>query len=172
MNKYLLLTASAVLVTTVGANAGTFCFTFDTMAGTRYCDGGRLSTAVDGGSLSGTVRAWVHTNNNCAGGTSQGQGILGKVPGLGKTSIMSDTFFAKNYSIYSTQVSYGLPRKIEDGQPWTLWIGMNGTTSFEGHHGVLVEAGKCQNGPKSHGAKSTLDVVKTLIAAHRNGLKL
>jgi hypothetical protein len=169
MNKYLMLTAAALLATTAGASAGGRCFSFVFNSnGMASCDGGRVYIGVDGGVLSDGVRAWVHTNNNCASGTSQGQGILGKVPGLGKTSIMSDTIFAKNYGIYSEQLSYGLPRKIEQGAPWTLWVGMNGTTSFEANSGWIVEVRRCGNPAVNHGRKSTLDVVKALIAAHRN----
>jgi hypothetical protein len=173
MNKYLMLTAAAVLATTASASAGScFSFTMATFDGGAYCDGGRISTGVDGGALSGAVRAWVHTNNNCNSGTSQGQGLLAKIAGLGKSSVMSDTYFAKNYGIYSEQLSFALPKTIKNGQLWTLWVGMNGTTSFEVNTGVLLNVGKCQNGPKSHGTKSTVDVVKEIIAAHRNAKAL
>jgi hypothetical protein len=162
MNKYLMLTAAALLSSAATVDAETYCFYFG-----GYCDGGRVYTGVDGGALNGAVRAWVHTNNNCASGTSQGQGILGKLSVLGKTSIMSDNIEAKNYGIYSEQLSYGLPKKIESWQPWTAWVGLGGTTSFEVNSGLIFEQ-NCQNPAAHHGRKSTLDVVKAIIAADRN----
>jgi hypothetical protein len=168
MNKYLMLSAAAFLATTASVGARTFCFTFATTVGDPYCDGGRISSGVDGGALSGAVRAWVHTNTNCSSGTSQGQGILAKLPVLGKVSVMSDTVEAKNYGIFSEQLNYTLPKKIKDGQPWTLWEGLSGTTSFEVTSGILDYVSKCQNDPKSRGTKSTFWSVKELIAAHRN----
>jgi hypothetical protein len=171
MNKYLMLTAAALLSSAATVDARTYCFQFS--SGVEVgCDGGRISTGVGGGALSGAVRAWVHTNNNCAGGTSQGQGILGKLPGLGKVSVMSDNVFAKNYGIYSEQLNYTLPKKIKNGQTWTAWVGLNGTTSFEINSGPIVNVGNCQNPAVNHGRKSTIDGVKEIIAAHRNAKAL
>ena|ERR1700734_1463226 len=166
MNKYLMLTAAALLSSAATVDAKTYCFYFATNVGS-YCDGGRVYTGVDGGALNGAVRAWVHTNNNCNGGTSQGQGILGKTAGLGKVSVMSDNIEAENYGIYSEQLSYGLPKKIKSWQPWTLWVGLNGTTSFEGNSGIIWEQ-NCQSPAGNHGRKSTLDGVKEIITAYRN----
>jgi hypothetical protein len=168
MNKYLMLTAAALLSSATTVEANTFCFQFSGDS----CDGGRLSTGVDGGALSGTVRAWVHTNNNCAGGTSQGYGFLAKTPGLGKVSLMSDDFFAKNYGTYSIAVSWNLPKRIENGAPWSVWIGMDGVTFFEDNSGVFVNAGKCHNRAPNHGRKSTLDSVRELVRAHRTSKPL
>lgn len=169
MNKYLLLSAAAVFAGTTAAGAGTYCFAFGTGGGS-YCDGGRVTTGVDGGDLNGAVRAWVHTNANCSGGTSQGYGFLSKVPGLGKVSNMSDTFYAKYYGNFSTAVSYTLPKSFNPfgSKYWSLWIGMNGVTFFEALSGVLIRNGKCQNPAASHSRKSTLDAVKALLAEHRN----
>jgi hypothetical protein len=172
MNKYLMLTAASILAGTAGASAGTFCFTFASTIGDEYCDGGIVRTRVDGAALSGAVRAWVHTNNNCMGGTSQGYGLLARTSGLGKVSVMSDDFFAKNYGNFSTAVSYTLPKQIKNAQPWTGWIGMNGTTYFEFNSGILDIYGKCQKPAAKRGMKSTLDGVKEIIAAHRNAKAL
>jgi hypothetical protein len=173
MNKYLMLTAAAVLAGTAGASAGGTCFqfTFGTAGGGSYCDGGNVYTGVDNRAYSGVLRAWRHTNNNCNGGQSSGYGILGKLTGLGKVSFMSDNIEAQNYGNYSTSLNYTLPKKIKNGQPWGLWIGLNGTTLFYGNSGVLVNASKCQNGPMSHGSKSTVEGVKAVIQAHRKATK-
>ena len=174
MNKYLMLSAAAVLATTASASAGGNCFmfTFASANGDPYCDGGTIRTGLDGGAFSGAVRAWVHTNNNCADGQSGGFGILAKINGLGKVSLMSDSLEAQNYGIFSETLNYTLPKKIKNGQPYGLWIGMNGTTLFYGNGGVLVNVSKCQNGSMSHGTKSTIEGVKEIIAAHRNAKAL
>ena len=173
MNKYLMLTAASVLATTASASAGGNCymFTFATANGAPYCDGGTIRTGLDGGAFSGAVRAWQHTNNNCAGGVSSGYGLLGKVNELGKVSFMSDSIEAQNYRDFSYSVNYTLPKKIKNGQPYGLWLGEFGTTLFYGNGGVLVNASKCQNGPMSHGTKSTVESLKAIIQAHRNAPK-
>jgi hypothetical protein len=169
MNKYLLMSTAAVIAGTTTAGAGTYCFNFGING--DYCDSAMIFTGVDGGAFSGALRAWIHENNNCAGGTSEGYGILGKTNGLGKVSFMSDDFYAKNYHNFTTAVSWTLPRKIKNGQPWTLWIGFSGTTLFEASSGVLTGVSKCKNHPLSHGTKSTVALVRKLIAAHRNTQK-
>jgi hypothetical protein len=166
MNKYLMLTIAAALASTASASADTYCFILFTSG--SNCDGGKVQTKVDGGALSGSVRAWAHTNNNCVGATSQGQGLLAKTPGLGKVSLMSDNMLAKNYGIYSEQLSYALPKKIREGAKWTMWVGLSGISVFEGNYGTLYDVRKGQNCVVGHGRKSTLDGVKGLIAAHRN----
>ena len=163
MNKYLMMTAAALLAGTASANAGTHSFIFGTANGGVYCDGGTVYTGRDGGIYSGAVWSWQHTNNNCASGVSTGQGILGKTIGLGKVAEMSDTFFAQNYGIYSEVLNYVLPKRLKAGQPWSAWIDLNGTTSFEANNGVL------QNPMPGHeGTQSTLASVKSFIQAHRD----
>jgi hypothetical protein len=65
-------------------------------------------------------------------------------------------------------VSWTLPKKIKNGQPWTLWVGQDGVTFFEDNSGGLVNVGYCQNPAVHHGRKSILDGVRAIIAAHRN----
>jgi hypothetical protein len=167
MNKYLMLTAAALLGSATTVDAKTYCFTFAT-AGEQGCDGGRLYTGLDGGALNGAVQAWIHADNNCAGATSQGYGFLSKTVGLGKVSLMSDDFFARNYGIYNEALTYVLPKKIENGAPWRLWAGLNGTSAFKAGSGFLVNVGNCQNRAAHHGGKSTLDGLRELIRLHRN----
>jgi hypothetical protein len=170
MNKYLMLTAAALLssAATISADAKTYCFAFGTGGGTYPCTVYRIYTGVDGGALNGAVRTIVYNNNSCLGGTSQGYGLLAKTPGIGKASLMSDDFFAKNYGNYSTALSFLLPKRIKNGQPLSVWLGMNGTTFFEAESGYVIREGKCQSPAVSHGRKSILDGVKEIIAAHRN----
>lgn len=162
MNKYLMLSAAAVLASGASAYAGTHTFTFGTSGGGSYCDGGTVVTAIGGNKA---VRAWKHTNNNCASGTSEGQGLVGKTKGLGSISLMSDTFYGKNYGIFSEQLSYSLPKKLVSGGAWTLWVGVNGVSSFEGNSGVLNNVNAHVHGK---GSVSTFNAVKNLIQNHKN----
>lgn len=164
MNKFLMLSAAAVLSSFTAAQAeGVYCFGFGTSGGNPYCDGGRIYTGVDGGAFDGSVRAWQHVNNNCSSGVSSGFGLLSKTPGLRKASMMSDNF-SQNYG---TTLAYLLPAKIKDGKPWQLWIGLDGTF-FEGGSGVLIDVTKCGKAAKANGRKSTLASVRELIRVHRN----
>jgi hypothetical protein len=168
MNKYLMLTAAALLSSATSIDAKTYCFHFESNAGGSYCDGGRLTTGVDGGMLGGAARAWVHTNNNCVGGTSQGYGFLSKTPGLGKVSLMSDNFLAKNYNSYSTSIAWTFPKRIQQGAPYTIWVGMNGVTFFEvASSGFLVGVDNCKQGTKGRGRTSTLAALRELLRLHR-----
>jgi hypothetical protein len=170
MNKYLILSAAGLLASSAIAGAKTYCFHFqpNTSGGGSYCDGGMISTRVDRGALGGAVRAWVHLSNNCVGGTSEGYGVRSKVRGSGSLSLMSDDYLAKNYGNFHTAVSYALPKKIENGAPWAVWVGMDGTTFFEASTGgVLINVGTCQNRAAKHGGKSTLEFLKAINATDR-----
>ena len=167
MNKYLMLGAAALLAGTASATAGAYCFGFGSANGGSFCDGGILYTGADGGAFHNAVRIFVHTNDNCNGGTSEGFGILGKTKGFGDYSTMSDDSYAKNYGIYSEFVAYSLPKKIKDGQPWVLWL-IADTTTFEGNAGVLVNVSKCQAAPPpGRGRTSTLAGLKAMLEARR-----
>jgi len=161
MNKYLMLSAAAVMASSA-ANAGTFLhsFQFGTAGGGTYCDGGSVYS-------SGTsIWSWRHTNNNCAGGQSEGQGLVGflvsgKNPTI-KGANMSDTFYGQNYGVFSVYLSYTLPKKLATGKPWELWVGFSGTTSFLGNSGALLNVAA---GHKGH--TSTASKVMSLIKAHK-----
>jgi hypothetical protein len=165
MNKYLMLTAAALLASATTVDAKTYCFVF----GDDRCDGGKVFTGVDDGALSGAVRAWVHTNNDCLGDTSEGYGFLSETSGLGKVSLMSDDYLAKNYGSFSTAISYVLPKNLTRVAPCAAWLGIDGTTFFEVGSGVIYPY-DCQNAAKAQGRKSTLDGLRELIRAHHNAL--
>ena len=153
-----MLSAAAALVTT-GAQAGTekYSFTFGTSGGGSYCDGGTTYTS------GASIWSWQHTNNNCASGVSYGQGVAGK-----KSVDLSDTYFGQVYGIFSEYLSYALPTKLKKkkASAWELYIGVNGTTSFLGNEGVLVNV----DGPKGHakGVKGSASNLKQLIALHKS----
>ena len=163
MNRHLILSAATLLAGTAAATAATYTFTFATSSGTPYCDGGILYTQNN----SVRTAAWEHTNNNCYNGTSEGYGILTKPKGLGKVYWLSDSSYGKNYGIYSEQINYTVPAKPKNGGQWTLWIGLDGVTVFEGNSGALVDVTKGAIHNAGRGAKSTASVVRQVIAAHR-----
>jgi hypothetical protein len=154
MNKYLMLSAAAVMASTT-ANAGTFVhsFTFGTSGGGAYCDGGNVYS-------SGTnIWAWQHTNNNCSGGVSYGQGLVGKNSVTGKSADMSDGLYGNS----AFTLNYVLPAKLKNGKPWSLWCQFSGTTSFNCNSGVLtsVVAGHKGNKSTSSGLKALLQLHKS-----------
>ena len=167
MNKYLTLSAAALFASTAAAAAATYTFSFGTSSGGTYCDGGILYIQNN------TVKSasWVHTNDNCAGGTSQGYGFLAKVKGLGKVYPMSDNSFYKNYGIYSEQLIYVLPAKPKDNAPFELWIGLDGITTFQETSGVLKNVTKGAAHIPGTGTKSTVAAVRQMIATHGNPAK-
>lgn len=151
------MSAAAVLASTGAATAGTHSFVFS-----GYCDGGTVTTG-----LANQADAWIHTNNNCASGTSQGSGVLGKIKALGKAYMNSDNYLAKNDGIYTEYLSYSLPKKIANGGQWTVWLGFSGVSNFESNSGTLGSVTAGAHGVKSHGTVSTAAKVGALIAAHR-----
>jgi hypothetical protein len=162
MNKYLMMSAAAALVSTA-AQAGTavHSWTFGTAGGGSYCDGGTLYT--NGSS----VWAWRHTNNNCASGVSTGNGRTGKLNGFGKGADMSDNLIAKNYLSYFETINFLLPKKIAQGKHWELDVAFTGTTAFTGNSGVLINVSPGAHQVTSHSKKSTSNALRTLVAVKR-----
>ena len=168
MNKYLMLSAAALLAGTACAGARTYCyaFGFGSGSGGSYCDGGILSWNTST-AFHGAVRSWTHVDNNCASGTSTGFGILGKTKSLGDYVTVSDNLFAKNYGNYSEQLSYSLPAKIKDGAKFLMWIYLDGSV-IEANSGTLENVEKCGDGrPVGHGRTSTFARVKAILNARR-----
>jgi hypothetical protein len=153
MNKYLMLSAAAVLAGTVEANADSVGFQFGTIGGAPLCDTGTVTA-------NGVVWAWQHGFLDCGGGVSNGQGLLSKVEGVGKGAMMSDNHTA-NYT--SVGISYWLPRKLKNGSVWSLWVEFSGTTSFKYESGVIIRSGAAAR----RGAQDTLSRVRALVRAHR-----
>jgi hypothetical protein len=156
MNKYLMMTAAALLASTAAANAGERHFKFGTMGGGSYCDGGI-------GIWSSYVYGWQHTNYDCAGSVALGTpGIEGKTSGIGKNINMSDaSFFSNNYS--GPICSYDFPPKFKIGGTWSLWCSFSGSLAIELNSGILLPSNA-----KAQGSKSTLAAVKAVVAERRS----
>ena len=160
MNKYLMLTAAALLANGATAQAGerpqTHSFAFGTSGG-NYCTSFTVTTGLDNGFDKNGV--WAIVYKSCNGGPSNfGQGLVAKVKHMGDIADMSDTVLGQNYGVFSEQVNFTLPKKLKAGEPWSLWAGIGGTSSFEANSGVLVDTGGARRG-----ARSTFDAVKQLL---------
>jgi len=57
-----------------------------------------------------------------------------------KCLILSDNYFCQNDGLCSWGISYALPKKIKNGQPWVLFIKFSGTSALLGNYGVLTNA--------------------------------
>lgn len=165
MNRYLLLSAAAVLAGTTQANATSF--TFASSGGASYCDSGAVTTGLSGG----VAWAWTHINPNCAGGTSQGAGLVAKNKAVARQgfALLSDNYEGEK-GVYNEATSYQFPKKLKNGAKWRLWIEMSGSTMFEQTCGILKNVTPGRNAPAGNGNTSTLSAVQALIAtgARRN----
>lgn len=168
MNKFLMLSAAAALATS----------TADTIAGTlrhsfNFCTASGNSCFVDGGIVytSGrSVWSWQHVH--ATGAPSYGQGLAGKRQGTAAKSVnMSDTFYGQNYGIFSLYLNYELPAKLRTGQPYEVWFGMAGTTSFIAGAGTISVTGSTGSTSIHRIYKSTTDGLKQLIQTHRAASK-
>jgi hypothetical protein len=155
MNKYLMLTAAALLANSSNAQAGTHSFAFGTSGG-GFCTSFTVTTGLDGGFDKNGV--WAIVYNSCGSGIYYGQGLVADVKGMGEVADMSDTIAGGNYGNFSEQINFVLPKKLKAGKPWSLWIGLDGISSFEANSGVLVNTGAAHRT-----AKSALDVVRQLV---------
>lgn len=167
MNKYLLLSAAAVLASAAGgASASTIgsSFQFGSSGGGSYCDGGTVYKSGPNNSL----WSWQHTNNNCEGGVSIGMGVCceKKVGGFNGATL-SDNFFAANYNSYAITSSFKLPKKLKEGQPWLLFICFSGTSAFVANSGKL----KNVSHPQHKGTRSTAGALRQLIELRRSAQK-
>jgi hypothetical protein len=160
LNRYLLLSAAALLTGTTAANASEVSFTFGTSNGAPYCDGGTIVTGVGGNKA---VWSWTHTNTNCASGTSEGQGLAGK-SGKKSIAVLSDTYDSKQH-VTTESVSYVLPQKLKTGGHWEMWVEAGGVSSYEGAHGVIIVGA-----PHQTSGKSTLAAVTKLVQQGRESV--
>jgi len=170
MNKYLMMSAAAVLAGTAStaANAVRHSFAFATnYGGGSYCDGGIVYQ-------NGSIWSWAHTDNNCGGGISYGLGVPGKAaactyPPTGaefKCAVMSDTYLCQNDGLCSYTLSYALPKKIKNGEPWLVFVKLGGTTAFLANWGLILNVT-----PRAKGKISTISKLKELLAVHRNAAR-
>jgi hypothetical protein len=149
-NKYLLMSAAALLASTAAASAGERQFQFGSVFGGSYCDG-------ETGYWSGANYQWVHTNADCAGATGIGNpGIEGKTPTLGKVVDMTDTYTMQNPGA----CSYVFPSKFRLGGKWSFVCNNLDGTKFKLKGGVLASP----NANAGDATKSSLSTVKAMLA--------
>lgn len=160
MNKYLMMSAAAVLASVAGAQAGTpkYSFQFGDANGASYCDGGTVYSS------GANIWAWQHTNNDCQGGVSYGQGLVGKNSVTGKSADMSDNIYGSS----GLTLNVVLPAKLKTGAPYSIWCQYSGTTSFECNSGTLANVANGAKYRTRRGGRSATAALKTLIQAHRS----
>ncbi len=136
-----------------------------TPSGGSYCDGGTVYSS------GANIWSWQHTNADCAGFVSDGQGLVGKlkVAGKGEGAGMSDTFFGADYGIFSEYVGFVLPKKLKNGGTWEVWLGLGGTTSFLANEGPLINVANGAFHKPAHATKgaSTKKALQALIQLHK-----
>lgn len=158
MNKYLMMSAAALLATTAGAHAkggGLTQFTFGTAGGGSYCDGGTLHQT------SKTAWAWTHNYEAGCGYSYNafGVGLNGKNNLTGKSAGMTDNTYSRQSGI---ALEYVLPAKMKAGGPWEIYYTEGGVSAAELNSGVLVAGLPTHYSHKG----STADAVKNLIKNH------
>jgi len=155
MNKYLLLTAAALLATTASAEqskGGQRQFQFGTSGGGSFCDGGT-------GYWSGDQYYWVHTNADCAGASYLGgPGLLSKNSEIGKHANLFDT---AAYALAGEYCSIAFPPKFAYGPATVLCIEGSGVS--EGQILLMPPNGTARSG------KSSLSFRKALLERARAG---
>ena len=142
MNKYLLISAAALLASAGTADAVTVTFS-------GYC-----------GSIILTPQSNRYNAQfiGCSGQlTGTGFGIAEKIKGFGKFVDLSDNALGNNYGIYSEYLSYLLSLPLKNGGSWSLWIGINGISSFEGNSGTYNVDGQ------RHGGRSIAAETRALV---------
>jgi len=127
MNKYLMMTAAAVLGSASPALAAdqskTHTIHFLTASGGSYCDG--MSFQKSRAPNAPAIATGLHLNEDCAGKVGQ---MIGTV---NKTAF----HLSENYSS-SVAYMYDIFKPIRNGGTWDLWICYSGTTCFEGGGGI------------------------------------
>lgn len=155
MNKYLLLITATALATASTAEARTpaYTFTFASVGGQPFCDGGTVYTNGN------FIWSWIHYKAGCGGAETNGSGRVGK-QGVFKGADMSDNFYAVNYGSSSVAINYLLPKKIKNGAPYEVDIEFSGTTAFTLGSGTLIVG----HDSKITTKKSTTSILKQVIA--------
>lgn len=149
MNKYLLLSAAALLSSAAMAGEGlppaATSIHFIGANGTSYCDGMRLRGAGNG------FIVGQHTFTECGGASAIPEwGLAGRRKPLGKEVFFYEPTMSDGYII-------SLP--LQTGGAWSLYATTNGTTIF------LVNHGTYSLGPPRKGAHgSTAAKVEELVA--------
>lgn len=125
MNKYLLMTAAALIgaATSAAGNAnaggGPYTIKFD-----GYCDG--MTFHRSGAS---PIAVGEHLNEDCGGRTGAVAGTVDK-----KEFLLFETL-SGNYSSVQ-QIAFGIHKPIRDGGKYDLYVCFSGTTCYGGNGGT------------------------------------
>jgi hypothetical protein len=155
MNKYLMLTAAALLGSATTAlpedQSRTHSIHLLSENGGSYCDGLKWQKF----NFPADLQYGTHLNVNCTGSTSKIAGGVNK-EGWG---------FSDNYSNFSSEsLFWDISKPFKDGSAWSLWVCLNGSTSC-----VEANTGTYKVGfPANGGSRvSTMAKVAKIIAERK-----
>jgi hypothetical protein len=120
MNKYLLLTAAALIGTVAPAVANANAGRIYTIHFNSFCDGMTFHRTQ-----APPIASGEHLNLDCAGGTAPVMGTVKK-----------SEFLLFETASPSTQFAYAIHKPIRNGGEWDLWVCFSGTTCFSGGGGT------------------------------------
>ena len=152
MNKYLMMSAAAVLTAT---------------GGSAHAAGEQSGNIVFSGTCSGIALHWqgqayAAAYLNCSGTpTAYGQGLAGKTKGIGKNVDLSDNYVIDGSNTESVNFDISLP--LKNGGKWFLWLQLSGVTSFEANAGKYNLGGATKYGT----GQSVLAKSLAAIARHK-----
>jgi hypothetical protein len=158
MNKYLMMTAAALLGSAAPALAAadqykTHTVHFFTASGVNsYCDG--ASFQKPRGPTASAIAMGLHLNEDCAGKNGQ---IVG---GVNKTVY---SFFEIDSLVTSESFVFNIYKPIKSGGAWDLWVCLNATSCFEGTAGVYKLGFPAGRGSRA----STVSRVAEMIAERK-----
>jgi len=153
MNRYLMLSAAALLASTNGAIAS-----HAESAGISLGNGCGIGIVGGGG-------IYAAQYFGCGSGISNGQGLSRKTGRRTKSVELSDNYFGSQTN-YGRSFDISLP--IKSGGTWALWLEFNGTTAFIADSGTYT-VGAAARRTRGNLAAETKALVARLKAerAHR-----
>jgi hypothetical protein len=136
MNKYLMISAAAILGSVSPAFAGdqakTHTIHFYSSGGQSYCDGMTFAkTGVH-------VAAGQHLNEDCNGRDGQ---VIGTVD-------TTAFHLSENYS-NSIALLYDIFKPIRNGGTWDVWVCFSGTSCFESGSGIYKKGFPASGGSRT-----------------------
>ena len=146
MNKYLMLSAAALLASVSGANAN------NKASATIYIGG---SAAIQ---LNYSSVVYNAQFLNCTGGgIAIGMGFAATTKVLGKNVDLSDNCVPSE----GDAISFDLQLPLRNGHAWTEWVEFSGTTSFPLNSGTYkLHAGPGEGGNVAAETRALLDRLK------------
>ena len=122
MNKYLMISAAALLSSATGTAAATAKWKYDVV-----CVGDTPSI--------GLTHSRVVYNAKWLDGIETGFGLAAKTKGIGNNVDLSNNYFGDARSV---ALNFDLSLPLKDGKAWTMWVELSGISSFEANAGTYT----------------------------------